>query len=103
MSIVDAFWMSIGASGRLVDLSRDECLELLGAMSVGRIAYTTDDGPRVLPVNYVLEGESVVSAPFRTGRSIATRWRPPARSRSTRWTSSTSPAGACWLSVACNC
>ncbi len=30
MSIVDAFWMSIGASGRLVDLSRDECLELLG-------------------------------------------------------------------------
>jgi len=60
MSIVDAFWMSIGASGRLVDLSRDECLELLGAMSVGRIAYTTDDGPRVLPVNYVLEGESVV-------------------------------------------
>lgn len=63
MSIVDAFWMSIGASGRLVDLSRDECLELLGAMSVGRIAYTTDDGPRVLPVNDVLEGDSVV---FRT-------------------------------------
>ena len=29
MSIADAFWMSIGASGRLVDLSRDECLELL--------------------------------------------------------------------------
>lgn len=60
MSIADAFWMSIGASGRLVDLSRDECLELLAAMSVDRIAYTTDDGPRVLPVNYVLEGESVV-------------------------------------------
>ena len=51
MSIADAFWMSIGASGRLVDLSRDECLELLAAMSVDRIAYTTDDGPRVLPVN----------------------------------------------------
>jgi uncharacterized protein len=63
MSTADAFWMSIGASGRLVDLNRDECLELLGAMSVGRIAYTTDDGPRVLPVNYVLEGDSVV---FRT-------------------------------------
>ena len=51
MSTADAFWMSIGASGRLVDLSRDECLELLAAMSVDRIAYTTDDGPRVLPVN----------------------------------------------------
>jgi hypothetical protein len=63
MSTADAFWMSIGASGRLVDLSREECLELLGATSVGRIAYTTDDGPRVLPVNYVLEGDSVV---FRT-------------------------------------
>jgi hypothetical protein len=63
MSTADAFWMSIGASGRLVELSRDDCLELLGAMSVGRIAYTTDDGPRVLPVNYVLEGDSVV---FRT-------------------------------------
>ena len=63
MSIADAFWMSIGASGRLVDLSRDECLELLAAMSVDRIAYTTDDGPRVLPVNYVLEGDGVV---FRT-------------------------------------
>ena len=49
MSTADAFWMSIGASRRLVDLNRDECLELLGAMSVGRIAYTTDDGPRVLP------------------------------------------------------
>jgi uncharacterized protein len=30
---------------------------------VGRIGYTTDDGPRVLPVNYVMEGDSVV---FRT-------------------------------------
>ena len=63
MSTAEAFWMSIGASGRLVELSRDECLELLGAMSVGRIAYTTDDGPRVLPVNYVLEGDGVI---FRT-------------------------------------
>ncbi len=32
-------------------------------MSVGRIAYTTDDGPRVLPVNYVMEGDGVI---FRT-------------------------------------
>ena len=38
MSTAEAFWMSVGASGRLVELSRDECLELLGAMSVGRIA-----------------------------------------------------------------
>jgi len=103
MSTADAFWMSIGASGGLVELSRDECLELLGPMSVGRIAYTTDDGPRVLPVNYVLEADSVVFRTVPDGGSTATRWRPPARSRSTRSTSSTSPAGACWPSVACNC
>ena len=41
MSTAEAFSMSVGASGRLVELSRDECLELLGAVSVGRIAYTT--------------------------------------------------------------
>jgi nitroimidazol reductase NimA-like FMN-containing flavoprotein (pyridoxamine 5'-phosphate oxidase superfamily) len=78
--------------------------ELLGAMSVGRIAYTTDDGPRVLPVNYVLEGESVVFRTVSDGEvhrhaletTCAWRW-------TTRSTSSTSPAGACWLSVACNC
>jgi len=63
MSTAEAFWMSVGASGRLVERRRDECLELLGAMSVGRIAYTTDDGLRVLPVNYVLEGDGVI---FRT-------------------------------------
>ena len=63
MSTAEAFWMSVVASGRLVELSRDECLELLGAMSVGRIAYTTDDGPRVLPVDYILESDGVI---FRT-------------------------------------
>jgi len=73
MSIADAFWMSIGASGRLVDLSRDECLELLAAMSVDRIAYTTDDGPRVLPVNYVLEGESVVFRTVSDGEGLPPR------------------------------
>ena len=41
MSTAEAFSMSVGASGRLVELSRDECLELLlGAVSVGRIPYT---------------------------------------------------------------
>ena len=45
MSTAEAFWMSVGASGRLVELSRDECLELLRAMSVGRIAYTGELRP----------------------------------------------------------
>jgi uncharacterized protein len=44
-------------------LDREECVELLTAKSVGRIAYTTDAGPRILPVNYVLVNDSVI---FRT-------------------------------------
>ena len=103
MSTADGFWMSIGASGRLVELSRDECLELLGAVSVGRIAYATDDGPRVLPVNYVLEGDSVVFRTVSDGEVYRHALETTARSRSTRSTSSASPAGACWPSVCCSC
>ena len=69
MSTADAFWTSIGASGRLVEVSRDECLELLGAMSVA--GSVTPPATRVLPVNYVLGATAWSSAPFRTGRSTA--------------------------------
>jgi len=49
---------------RLVVLDRDECLTLLQLEAVGRIATASgDDAPVVLPVNYVLDGESPV---FRT-------------------------------------
>jgi uncharacterized protein len=45
-------------------LSREECLALLSGHSVGRIAVTgRDDLPFVVPVNYELEGDTVV---FRT-------------------------------------
>ena len=37
----------------LIELDRAECLELLAAKSVGRIAYVGDTGPRILPVNYI--------------------------------------------------
>lgn len=39
--------------GHLRDLSRAECLELLTVTEVGRVAYCDEDGPVVLPVNYV--------------------------------------------------
>ncbi len=45
------------------ELSRDECVGLLKAGSVGRIALCTADGPHIVPVNYVLDGDSIV---FRT-------------------------------------
>jgi nitroimidazol reductase NimA-like FMN-containing flavoprotein (pyridoxamine 5'-phosphate oxidase superfamily) len=45
------------------ELSVGECLELLGAHHFGRIAVVVDEHPIVFPVNYALEGDSVV---FRT-------------------------------------
>ncbi len=48
----------------LESLSRDECWRLLAGCSIGRLAVITRDGlPFVVPVNYALDGESVV---FRT-------------------------------------
>ena len=49
--------------GRLTDLPAGECRDLMGSTSVGRVAFVDEDGPVVLPVNYVLDGETVL---FRT-------------------------------------
>lgn len=44
-------------------LDSDQCLALIGPGGVGRIAYTGESGPMVLPVNYVLRDGTVL---FRT-------------------------------------
>jgi uncharacterized protein len=49
--------------GRLSELPAGECRELMGSTSVGRVAFVDEDGPTVLPVNYVLDGDDVL---FRT-------------------------------------
>lgn len=49
-------------SGKLRELDRAECLHLLGSQKVGRIAFSDDSGPDVLPVNYAMDGEDVVIA-----------------------------------------
>jgi len=51
------------ASGIYEELSASDCLELLGAQNLGRIAVVLDGHPIVFPVNYALDGDSVV---FRT-------------------------------------
>jgi hypothetical protein len=43
----------------LVQIPPDECLELLGAEAVGRVAYCDLHGPVVLPVNHVLNGGAI--------------------------------------------
>jgi len=56
-------WLFSQGHGRFEELSRDECVRLLGDKSVGRIAFCGPDGPRVYPVNYAWRDGSVI---FRT-------------------------------------
>jgi hypothetical protein len=59
----DASWEAAELGTELVELDREECLQLLAAKSVGRIAYAVDFGARILPMNYVLVDDRIV---FRT-------------------------------------
>lgn len=52
------------ATDRIVEITQHECMELLAANHFGRVAVNDDDGPVVLPVNYLLDGDSVL---FRSG------------------------------------
>lgn len=45
------------------ELSYDECLTLLTAAELGRVAVSTPMGPRIIPVNYTVQDTSIV---FRT-------------------------------------
>jgi nitroimidazol reductase NimA-like FMN-containing flavoprotein (pyridoxamine 5'-phosphate oxidase superfamily) len=52
-----------GADPIYEELPVDECLELLRAHQVGRIAVVIDGHPIIFPVNYAIDGDAVV---FRT-------------------------------------
>ncbi|MEO3787341.1 pyridoxamine 5'-phosphate oxidase family protein [Actinocorallia sp. B10E7] len=45
---------------RLVELSPEECFELLATEEVGRLAFNDLIGPAVVPVNYIVDGRTVV-------------------------------------------
>lgn len=49
--------------GRSGVVSETECVALLRSHSIGRVGWTAEVGPQILPVNYVLQAGSVV---FRT-------------------------------------
>ena len=51
-----------GAAG-IEAVPREECLHLLATHALGRLAVVSDGHPLVFPVNYALDGESIV---FRT-------------------------------------
>ena len=48
---------------RLIELTVDECQALLESSRIGRLGLLDADGPLILPVNYCMDGRSVV---FRT-------------------------------------
>lgn len=47
----------------LLELPPEKCEELLRASIVGRVAFSTPDGPQIVPVNYTTVGDAVL---FRT-------------------------------------
>lgn len=47
---------------KLRELPEDECRRLLHAKQVGRLAFSDDSGPDVLPVNYVMDGDDLLIA-----------------------------------------
>jgi nitroimidazol reductase NimA-like FMN-containing flavoprotein (pyridoxamine 5'-phosphate oxidase superfamily) len=51
-------------SGELEELSLDECQRLLATQQVGRFAVIVGHYPLVFPVNYAVDGDTIV---FRTG------------------------------------
>ncbi|MFC7493582.1 MULTISPECIES: pyridoxamine 5'-phosphate oxidase family protein [unclassified Nocardioides] len=51
--------MATTADDHLTELSDQACWDLLRSTQVGRIAWTTADGPVVLPVNHVVDGRSI--------------------------------------------
>ena len=55
--------MDTGEGGELVELTRSECLGLLGRGVIGRVVFTDHALPTVQPVNYLLDGEEII---FRT-------------------------------------
>jgi uncharacterized protein len=55
---------ALHAEATLEEIPREECLALLATEEVGRLAVNWATGPLVVPVNFVLDGETIV---FRSG------------------------------------
>jgi uncharacterized protein len=62
-SNIDVAWAAAELGTELIQLDRQECLDLLAARSVGRIAYPAESGARILPMNYVFANDCII---FRT-------------------------------------
>ncbi|MGK5557741.1 pyridoxamine 5'-phosphate oxidase family protein [Actinomadura kijaniata] len=52
----------------LEELDRAECLRLIAGVSVGRVGFDDGQGPAVTPVNFALDGDTVVFSTTLSGR-----------------------------------
>lgn len=50
-------------TGRVYELTRDDCWGLLREQELGRLAYHLDGAVQIAPVNYALDGQRII---FRT-------------------------------------
>jgi nitroimidazol reductase NimA-like FMN-containing flavoprotein (pyridoxamine 5'-phosphate oxidase superfamily) len=58
-------WVTTDRERAIESLDRDTCLALLPTASIGRVGWVTPDGhAMIMPVNFVLDGETIV---FSTG------------------------------------
>lgn len=55
-------------STEAVELSRQECTELIAGGGIGRVVFCSDPGPQVYPVTFIVDGGDVV---FRTSSYTA--------------------------------
>jgi nitroimidazol reductase NimA-like FMN-containing flavoprotein (pyridoxamine 5'-phosphate oxidase superfamily) len=53
----------VGQGGRITELDTEECYRRIARLEVGRVGFTGPTGPEIIPVNYRVDGTSVV---FRT-------------------------------------
>ena len=63
MTTAPRLWWSLTVGGRLERLSPWECRRLLASSAVGRLGYTSADGPRIVPMNFTVAGDRLI---FRT-------------------------------------
>ena len=59
--MADLWWPMWHRGGRLEELDTGECRRLLDGTAVGRLGYQTERGPRIVPMNYALVGDSIVT------------------------------------------
>jgi uncharacterized protein len=59
------------ATGHVETLPSDASLELLSSQSVGRVAFVLDGRPVILPVNYAVDGWTIVFRTTYGGKLVA--------------------------------